>query len=154
MKKVIVALAATFGFMSAASAVNFGVNGGVMTGGNDGGLAGVTVGEKWGKIGVDAGFARGWGQDTTQDRWTLVAGYDVARVAGVTVTPKIGYAYLDNSNTTIAKATPSASAGLVGVGASLPITKKISATADYAYQFSGSSNNNANVITGGLKYSF
>jgi len=48
MKKVLLALAVTFGFMSAASAVNFGVNGGVMTGGNDGGLAGVTVGEKWG----------------------------------------------------------------------------------------------------------
>jgi outer membrane autotransporter protein len=154
MKKVLVTLALYMGLIGTASAVTLGVNGGVMTGGNDGGIAGVTVGEKWGKIGVDAGFSRGWGQDTTSDRWTLVAGYDVARVAGVTVTPKIGYAYLDNSNTIIAKATPSASAGLVGVGASLPITKKISATADYAYQFSGSSNNNANVITAGLKYKF
>ena len=154
MKKVLVALALSLGLIGTASAVTLGVNGGVITGGNDGGVAGVTVGEKWGKIGVDAGFARGWGQNTTSDRWTLVAGYDVARVVGVTVTPKIGYAYLDNSNTTIAMATPSASAGLVGVGASLPITKKISATADYAYQFSGSSNNNANVITAGLKYRF
>ena len=154
MKKVLVALALSLGLIGTASAVTLGVNGGVITGGNDGGVAGVTVGEKWGKIGVDAGFARGWGQNTTSDRWTLVAGYDVARVVGVTVTPKIGYAYLDNSNTTIAMATPSASAGLVGVGASLPITKQISATADYAYQFSGSSNNNANVITAGLKYSF
>ena len=154
MKKVLLALAVTFGFMGTASAVNFGVNGGVMTGGNDGGIAGVTVGEKWGKIGVDAGFARGWGQDTTQDRWTLIAGYDVAKVAGVTVTPKVGYGYIDNSNTTIANAAPSASVAIVGLGGSLPITKSISATADYAYQFSGSSNNNANVITGGLKYSF
>ena len=154
MKKVLVALALSLGLIGTASAVNFGVNGGVMTGGNDGGLAGVTVGEKWGKVGVDAGFARGWGQDTTVDRWTLVAGYDVAKVSGVTVTPKIGYAYLDNSNTSIANAAPSASAGLVGVGASLPITKQISATADYAYQFSGNSNNNANVITAGLKYKF
>jgi predicted porin len=154
MKKVLLALALSLGLIGTASAVEVGVNGGVMTGGNDGGIAGVTLGEKWGKFGVDAGFARGWGQDTTQDRWTLVAGYDVAKVAGVTVTPKVGYAYLDNSNTTIAKAAPSASAGLVGVGASLPITKQISATADYAYQFSGNSNNNANVITAGLKYKF
>lgn len=154
MKKVLVALALSLGLIGTASAVTLGVNGGVVTGGNDGGIAGITVGEKWGKIGVDAGFARGWAQNTTQDRWTLVAGYDVARVAGVTVTPKIGYAYLDNSNTTIAMATPSASAGLVGVGASMPITKQISATADYAYQFSGSSNNNTNVITAGLKYKF
>jgi hypothetical protein len=154
MKKVLVAFALSMGLIGTALAVNFGVNGGVMTGGNDGGIAGVTVGEKWGKIGVDAGFARGWGQDTTQDRWTLVAGYDVARVAGVTVTPKVGYGYIDNSNTTIANNSPSASVAIVGLGGSLPITKQISATADYAYQFSGSSNNNANVITAGLKYSF
>jgi hypothetical protein len=154
MKKVLVAVALSMGLIGTASAVNFGVNGGVMTGGNDGGVAGVTVGEKWGKIGVDAGFARGWGQDTTVDRWTLVAGYDVAKVSGVTVTPKIGYAYLDNSNTSIANAAPSASAGLVGVGFSLPVAKKIAVTADYAYQFSGSSNNNANVVTAGVKYSF
>jgi hypothetical protein len=154
MKKVLIAFALSMGLIGTASAVNFGVNGGVVTGGNDGGLAGVTVGEKWGKIGVDAGFARGWGQDTTQDRWTLVAGYDVAKLGGVTVTPKVGYGYIDNSNTTIAKAAPSASVAIVGLGGSVPITKNISATADYAYQFSGSSNNNANVITGGLKYRF
>ena len=154
MKKVLFALALSMGLIGTASAVNFGVNGGVMTGGNDGGLAGVTVGEKWGKIGVDAGFARGWGQDTTSDRWTLVAGYDVAKLGSVTVTPKVGYGYIDNSNTTIANNSPSASVAIVGLGGSLPITKKISATADYAYQFSGSSNNNANVITAGLKYRF
>ena len=154
MKKVIVALAATFGFMSAASAVNVGVNGGGISGSNAGGIVGVTVGEKWGKIGVDAGFARGWEQKTTGDRWTLVAGYDVARVAGVTVTPKVGYAYLDNSNTTIANAAPSASAGLVGVGFSLPLTKQVAATADYAYQFSKNSGNIGNVLTAGIKYSF
>ena len=154
MKKVLVAFALSLGLIGTASAVNFGVNGGVVTGGNDGGLAGVTVGEKFGKISVDAGYARGWQNYTTSDRWTLVAGYDVARVSGVTVTPKIGYAYLDNSNTAIKNNAPSASAALVGVGVSYPVAKQISATADYAYQFSGSSNNNANVITAGLKYSF
>jgi len=137
-----------------ASAVELGVNGGVVTGGNDGGIAGITVGQKFGKFGVDAGFARGWQQDTTSDRWTLVGGYDIAKVASVTITPKIGYGYLNNSNTTIVNAAPSASVALVGVGASLPVTNKIALTADYLYQFSGSSNNNANVITGGLKYSF
>jgi uncharacterized protein with beta-barrel porin domain len=154
MKKVLVALALSMGLIGTASAVNFGVNGGVVTGSNDGGIAGVTVGEKWGKISVDAGYARGWQQLTTSDRWTLVAGYDVAQVSGVTVTPKIGYAYLDNSNTSVVNAAPSASAGLVGVGFSLPVTKTIAVTTDYAYQFSGSSNNNTNVVTAGLKYSF
>jgi outer membrane autotransporter protein len=154
MKKVLLALALSLGLIGTASAVNFGVNGGVITGSNDGGVAGVTVGEKFGKFGVDAGFARGWGDVTTSDRWTLVGGYDVAKVAGITVTPKVGYAYLNNSSTTANNRTPSASAALVGVGASYPVTKQIAATADYAYQFSGNSNNIGNVVTAGLKYSF
>lgn len=154
MKKALAAVTLTMGLIGTASAVTLGVNGGVMTGGNDGGLAGVTVGDKWGKFGLDAGFARGWGQDTTSDRWTLMAGYDLIKLGDVTVAPKVGYGYIDNSNTTIANNSPSASVAIVGLGGSLPITKNIAITADYAYQFSGSSNNNANVITGGLKYSF
>ena len=142
------------GLIGTASAVNFGVNGGIVTGSNDGGIAGVTIGEKFGKFGVDAGFARGWQSTTTSDRWSLVGGYDLAKVAGVTVTPKVGYVYLDNSSSKAANSVPSGSAGLVGVGFSIPVTKQVSAGIDYAYQFSKSSSNNTNVITGGLKYSF
>ena len=137
-----------------ASAVEVGINAGGVSGGNAGGLAGVTLGERFGKFNVDAGFARGWQQVTTVDRWTLVGGYDVTKVAGVTVTPKVGYAYLNNSATTASNNTPSASAALVGVGLSYPVTKSVAATADYAYQFSGNSNNIGNVVTAGLKYSF
>lgn len=154
MKKVLLALALSLGLIGTASAVNFGINGGVITGSNDGGVAGVTVGEKFGKISVDAGFARGWQDITTSDRWTVVGGYDVAKVAGVTVAPKVGYAYLNNSSTTAKNRTPSASAALVGVGVSYPVTKQIAATADYAYQFSSNSNNIGNIVTAGLKYSF
>ena len=158
MKKIIAIWAVVVGAMllavSSAFAVEVGVNGGGVSGGNAGGIAGVTVGEKFGKFGVDAGFARGWQDVTTTDRWTLVGGYDVANVAGVTVTPKIGYAYLNNSSTTAINRTPSASAGLVGVGLSYPVTKQVSATADYAYQFSANSNNIGNVLTAGLKYKF
>jgi hypothetical protein len=136
------------------SAVELGVVGGGVSGGNAGGIAGVTVGESFSKFNLTAGFARGWEQNSTSDRWTLVGGYDVAKVAGVTITPKVGYAYLDNSSTSSINSTPSASAALVGIGASLPITKTIAATADYAYQFSGNSNNIANVMTAGVKYSF
>lgn len=137
-----------------ASAVEVGVNAGGVSGGNAGGIVGVTVGEKFGKFGVDAGFAQGWQDVTTTNRWTLVGGYDIAKIAGVTITPKVGYAYLNNSSTTALNRTPSASAALVGVGASLPIAKNIAATADYAYQFSGNSNNTGNVLTAGVKYSF
>jgi len=154
MKKVLLALALSLGLIGTASAIEVGVNGGGISGGNAGGIAGITVGEHFGKFSVDAGFARGWQSVTTSDRWSLVGGYDVAKVAGITVTPKIGYVYLDNSSTTSINRTPSASAGLVGLGLSYPVTKQISATADYAYQFSENRNNIGNVLTAGLKYKF
>lgn len=150
-KSLLVALMVISGTVSA---VEVGVNAGGVSGGNAGGIAGITIGDKFGKFSVDAGFAQGWQQVTTTNRWTLVGGYDIAKVAGVTVTPKVGYAYLNNSSTTSINRTPSASAALVGVGASYPITKQVAATADYAYQFTGNSNNTGNVLTAGVKYSF
>ena len=137
-----------------ASAVDVGLNAGGISGGNAGGIVGVTVGDHFGKFGVDAGFAQGWQSVTNTNRWTLVGGYDVATISDVTITPKVGYAYLNNSSTAAYDRTPSASAALVGVGASYPITTDIAATADYAYQFSGNSRNTGNVLTAGVKYSF
>ena len=150
-KSLLVALLVISGAVSAAEV---GINAGGISGGNAGGIVGVTVGDHFGKFSVDAGFAQGWQDVTTTNRWTLVGGYDIVEVAGVTITPKIGYAYLNNSSTTSINRTPSASAALVGVGASYPITKEIAATADYAYQFTGNSNNTGNVLTAGVKYSF
>lgn len=152
MKKSL--LAVLLVMSGAVSAVEVGINAGGISGGNAGGIVGVTVGDHFGKFSVDAGFAQGWQDVTTTNRWTLVGGYDIAKVAGVTITPKVGYAYLNNSSTTSINRTPSASAALVGVGASYPITKEIAATADYAYQFTGNSNNIGNVLTAGVKYSF
>jgi outer membrane autotransporter protein len=137
-----------------ASAYDVGVNGGGVSGKNAGGIAGVTIGDHFGKFSVDAGLARGWQHNNTSDRWTLIGGYDLVKVAGITVTPKIGYAYLNNSSTQSYNRTPSASAALIGVGASYPITKTVAATADYAYQASKNRNNEGNVVTAGLKYSF
>lgn len=155
MKKSLLILA-LMSFIGLAQAVELGVVAGGVSGANAGGLAGVTVGEKFGEIGITAGFARGWQENSTADRWSLVAGYDIAKLAGVTITPKVGYVYLDNSNTssTAQSFTPSTSAYLVGLGASLPITKEMAVTADYAYQASANVNNIGNVLTAGLKYSF
>lgn len=141
-------------FAGLASAADVGVNGGGITGKNAGGIAGVTVGDHFGKFSVDAGLARGWQHNNTSDRWTLVGGYDVVSISGVTITPKIGYAYLNNSSTQPANRTPSASAALIGVGASLPVAKDIAVTADYAYQASANRNNEGNILTAGVKYSF
>lgn len=130
-----------------ASAVEVGVVGGGATGSNDGGLAGVTVGQKWGRVGVTAGYAQAWLKAGDQNRWTLTGSYDVYQSKSVTVAGKLGYAYLNQRQN-------EGSAGLVGVGVEFPLTKNVSLTADYAYQFAENSYNNSNIITGGVKYRF
>lgn len=123
---------------------------------------GITVGEKFGKVGITAGFARSNGgtpitiptdgpyKDQVQDRYSLVAGYDVAKFGPVTITPTLGVAYLNNARD------KDGYAMTVGVGASVPVTKQISLTANYARQY-GQDNVNqfdGNRITAGLKYRF
>jgi hypothetical protein len=102
---------------------------------------GITVGKKFGKVGVTAGVARSNGgtpitiptdgpyRDQVQDRYSLVAGYDVAKLGAVIITPALGVAYLNNARDTDGYAMT------VGVGASLPITKQVSVTADVARQY-------------------
>lgn len=145
-KKVAMAVALT-AVVGTASAVEVGLVGGGATGSNDGGLAGVTVGEKWGKVGLTAGFAQAWLSQGDQNRWTLTGSYDVYTTDNFTVAGKVGYAYLNQSRN-------EGSAGLVGVGVEVPVTKQLSLTADYAYQFAQNSNDNSNIITGGVKYRF
>lgn len=130
-----------------ASAVELGIVGGGATGSNDGGLAGVTVGEKWGKVGLTAGYAQAWLSKGDQNRWTVVGSYDVYQNKSFVVSGKVGYAYLNQT-------AHSGSAGLVGVGVEIPLNNKFSLTADYTYQFAQNSQNNANVLTGGIKYRF
>ena len=144
-KKLIAVSALTVAF--SASAVELGVVGGGTTGSNDGGLAGVTIGQKFGKFGVTAGYSQAWLQAGDQNRYTLVASYDLYKGDKFIVAPKIGYAYLNQTAN-------SGSAGIVGLGVEIPLNKNLSLTADYAYQFAQDSNLNTNVITGGIKYKF
>jgi opacity protein-like surface antigen len=123
---------------------------------------GITVGEKFGRVGITAGFARSNGgtpitiptdgpyKDQVQDRYSLVAGYDVAKLSTVTVTPKLGVAYLNNARDTDGYAMT------VGIGASMPITKHISLTADYARQYGQDRVNqfNGDRVTAGVTYRF
>lgn len=122
----------------------------------------ITVGEKFGKVGITAGFARSNGgtpitiptdgpyKDQVQNRYSLVAGYDVAKIATITITPKLGVAYLDNARDTDGYAMT------VGIGASIPVTKKISLTADVARQYGQDSVSqfNGNRATVGINYRF
>ena len=115
-----------------ASAVELGV---VATRGDTTGdtrnYAGVTLGESFGKLNATAGFERSTvGTQGNQNRWSLVGGYDIAKVGPVTITPKLGYAYLDNQ----ASGVQSGSAGTIGVGFSVPVAQKVTVGLDYAYQ--------------------
>ena len=123
---------------------------------------GITVGEKFGKVGITAGFARSNGgtpitiptdgpyRDQVQDRYSVVAGYDVAKVGSVTVTPTLGVAYLNNARDADGYAMT------VGVGASVPVTKQISLTANYARQYGQDRVNqfDGNRVNVGVAYKF
>jgi len=112
--------------------------------------AGITLGQSFGKVGVTAGFERFTRGTNDQDRYSLVAGYDVAKLGPVTVTPKVGVAYLNNQTG------EDGYAMTVGVGASVPVTKQVSLTADVARQY-GQDRVQAfdgNRVTVGVKYKF
>jgi opacity protein-like surface antigen len=111
---------------------------------------GITLGNQYGKVGVTAGFERFTRGNNDQDRFSLVAGYDVAKVGPVTVTPKVGVAYLNNQTG------DNGYAMTVGVGASLPLTKQVSIGLDVARQYGQDrvSASDGNTVTAGLKYRF
>lgn len=112
---------------------------------------GITVGQKYNKVGVTAGFERYTQNANDLDRYSLVGGYDVATVGKLTVTPKVGVAYLNPQTT------QSGWQAQVGAGVSYAVTKNVALTADYRYQTSLQNrveNFNGNVISGGVKVSF
>lgn len=139
---------------SAASAVEIGVTAtrGDTTG-DTRNYAGVTLGQSYGKLNATAGFERSTvGVEGNQNRWSLVGGYDIAKVGPVTITPKIGYAYLDNQSAGV----DSGSAGTVGLGLSVPLAKKVTAGLDYAYQKGQDRVNqfDGNRVTASVRYRF
>lgn len=150
MKKIFIATAIALAAASA-SAVEVGVVAG--RGFNPSGGAnavGVTVGQHWGKWSLTGEYDRVNLKNAHQNRWSVVGGYDLAKVGPVTVTPKLGAAYLDNPVGSNGYAT------LFGVGATLPVTKNVAVTADLMRQQGQNRveayNNNSVVM--GVKYTF
>lgn len=140
-----IALAAT-----AASALEVGVTTARDYAGTDRNATGVTVGEKFGAVTVTAGFDRATLGANDQDRYSLVAGYNVAKLGPVTVAVKGGAAYLNNQTG------QDGYAALIGVGASLPVSKKVALTVDATRQYGQDRVNSfdGNRVTAGVKYSF
>jgi len=154
MKKIVLATSLALAAITA-SALEVGVT---ATRGDQSGDArnygGITLTQQYGKFNATVGVERSTvGTQGNQNRWSLVGGYDVAEIGFVTITPKIGYSYLDNQ-TAGAK---SGNAYTVGVGASFPVTKQVSVTADYSHQKAIESDVeqfNGNRVTLGAKYRF
>jgi opacity protein-like surface antigen len=112
---------------------------------------GVTVGEHFGKISATGGFERYTQGSNDTNRYSLVGGYDVAKIGAFTITPKVGVAYLNPTTTR------NGWQASVGVGTSVDLTKTVALTADYRYQTAIQhrvDNFNGNVISAGVKVSF
>ena len=149
MKKALLATALVLA-ATAASAVEVGVTATRDYAGENRNFGGVTIGQKYGAVGVTAGFERSYTTANDQNRWSLVGGYDLAKVGVFTITPKVGVAYLNNQTS------ENGYALTVGLGTSVPLTKQVSLTADVARQYGQDrvQQFDGNRVTLGAKYSF
>ncbi len=149
MKKIVLATAIALA-ASAASAVEVGVTATSDYSGDNRNFGGVTIGQSYGKVNATAGFERSTVGGNDQDRWSLVGGYDVVKLGSVTVTPRLGVAYLDNQTGS------NGYAATVGIGAAVPVTKKVGVglAVDRQYGQDRVSQFDGNRVTAAVKYSF
>jgi opacity protein-like surface antigen len=149
MKKLVLltALLSTFGV---ASALDLGLNAGrdyAKPHSNDYGL---TLGKQIGDFSVTAGFDDVKHTAFKENRYSVVAGYDLYNFKGNKLTAKVGGAYINETG--VAKGF----AGTVGAGLTIPVAKNVALTADYHYQQAQKHVDFAtgNNITAGIKISF
>lgn len=121
-----------------------------LSGGENRNGVGVTIGKKMDKIGLTMGVEQFSKGSNDQTRFSLVAGYDVLTFNKVTITPKVGIAYLNNQEGS------SGMGSTVGVGASVPLLEGINLNFDFARQYTqdrvGSFEGNR--VSAGLSYRF
>jgi len=149
MKKIAIAAAIALA-ATAASALEVGVTQTRDYAGDNRNGAGVTVGTTVGAIGLTAGFERFTAGENDQDRYSVTAGYNLAKIGPATVGVKTGVAYLNNQTG------DNGYALTVGAGVSVPVTKSVSAELDVARQYGQErvSQFDGNRVTLGLKYKF
>jgi len=149
MKKIAIASLLALATISA-SAVEVGVNASRDYAGSDRDAHGITIGQYFGKAGITAGFDRATKGANNQDRYSVMASYDVAKLGSATVAVKGGGAYLNNQKGADGYAL------LVGVGVSVPVASKVSLGLDYTRQ-SGQERveaSNGNRLIASVKYAF
>ena len=149
MKKSLLILA-LMSAIGSASALEVGVNGGYTYGGPDRATYGVSVGEKFGKVGVEATIDRSTKTNDDQNRFAVVGSYDVLSLGKATVAAKVGLAYLDNQRS------KDGFAASIGAGVSYDVFKDVALTADYRYQegFKHEGRFDGNTLTAGVKFKF
>lgn len=149
MKKSILAVS-LMAVIGSAQSVEVGVNVTKDYSGTDRNSQGITVGQKLGSVTATLGYDQFTKGKNNQDRYSLVAAYDVAKVGPVQVSVKAGAAMLDNQTGKDGYAVTG------GVGLSYPIVKNVAATVDYRYQIGQSrvSSFDGNSIGAGVKVSF
>ena len=149
MKKLFATLALSL-FAASTMAWEMGVTGGRDFSSPDRNYAGFTLGKSLGLVSVTAGYHRAVLGDNDQDRFSVTAGYDVAKVGPVTITPVVGLAYLNNQTSANGLALAA------GVEASLPIYKKVDLVVDWTHQVGQSRVNasNGNRVSAGVRYAF
>lgn len=113
-------------------------------------VSGFSIGKSFGQFGLEAGFSRDYKSKDTQNSYSLTGSYPVAQFGKVAVSASAGAAYLDN------KRAVDGYALVAGVGASLPLTKRVSFGIDFDRQYGQArvKSSNGNSATASLKYSF
>jgi opacity protein-like surface antigen len=111
---------------------------------------GVTVGENFGAYNVTAGVSRFIRETNDQTRVTLVGSRDLYKVGPVSLSGRVGLAYLNNQTG------EDGTALTVGVGAAVPVAKNVTAglSVDRQYGQNRVSSFDGNVITAGVKVGF
>jgi opacity protein-like surface antigen len=146
MKKIMIAVLSML-FVGSVQAVDLGVA--VMDSNHSKALPSFTVAEKWGKWGGQIGLdLNRTGQDW--NRYSLTGSYDIFKLGRATFNARAGVAYIDNQYGR------DGYSSLVGAGVSIPVTKSVSWTADWAHQRAQDviRQHNGQEVRTGLKFSF
>ena len=148
MKKLALALLTTAAL--SASAIEVGVTAVDLTTTTGRYGYGVTVGEKFGDYNLTAGATRFYHESNDQNRFSLVASKDVVTLGPVALSGRLGAAYLANNTG------ESGTALTVGAGASVPVTKNVTAglSIDRQYGQRRVNSYDGNIVTAGVKVGF
>ena len=154
MKKgiLLIALLATFGVAQAVEVGAFGAKDeSHQDSGKNHSHYGVTAGEQFGKVSVEGEFSRLNQDSNKQDKYTAIVGYNVYTLGNVTLTPKVGGSYLNNTGTT-----EDGFAWRVGAGASVPLGGGFKAGVDFYRQYGQNrvSAFDGNTVQASVKYAF